>query len=137
MFGFGTPKEVKATLTALDEVQRRLSAKAAGPGHAAVALAVDQARMLAKSQAADTVASIRENGWSPGDLALLLVSKRASALAGSGHYHTYRGVPDPTGRGLQRVFELAGEEMVAGGFITEAEHRQDLADLKRQMAEVG
>lgn len=130
------PKEVKAALQALDE----LTPSFLTPDpfvHTAAKLILGEARQMIIQQAADTVASIREQSWKPRDLALLLISKRAFAHAASGTHHVYRGTPDQTGHAIKGIFTKAGSLMVASGFIQPSENHADIVALEKAMKEVG
>lgn len=131
------PKEVKAALEALDELTPAFLTTPDPYAHAAVKLVFGEARQMITRQAADTVASIRDQNWKPRDLALLLISKRAFAQASSGAHHVYRATPSPMGHALKGVFTKAGKQMVASGFIKPTEQLADLAELERAMKEVG
>ena len=130
------PKEVKATLQALEELTPSFTTP---DSYAQIALKLIfcEARRMITQQSADTVASIRDQNWKPRDLALLLVSKRAFAHATSGAHHVYRGVPNGTGHALKTIFTTAGSLMVASGFIQPSEQHADQVALEKAMKEVG
>ncbi|EJL32218.1 hypothetical protein PMI01_02598 [Caulobacter sp. AP07] len=130
------PKEVKATLQALEELKPSFTTP--DPfAHIAVKLVFGEARQMTIQQSADTVGSIRDQNWKPRDLALLLISKRAFAHAASGTHHVYRGTPDQTGHAIKAIFTKAGKLMVASGFIQPSEQHADQVALEKEMKEVG
>lgn len=132
MFGLFQPPELKATLAALDDLRLKFQ-----QDREAVEIAFGEARRRATTEKANTVASINGQGWKPRDLALLLVSKTAYRHAASGQHHIYRNAPTPVGNGLRSIFEQAGNEMVASGFIEQAENEADQRTLRQTMSEVG
>lgn len=132
MLGFFKPTELKATLKALDDLQPLFTQE-----REAVEIAFAEARRAAVREKPNTIASIRDQQWTPRDLALLLVSKMSFRHAASGNHHIYRNAPTPTGYALRGVFEQAGEAMVASGFIQQAEHEEDQRSIRKAMSEVG
>lgn len=132
MFGLFQPSEVKATLAALDDLRLKFHQDAQ-----AVEIAFSGARRVIQLEKANTIACVRDKGWKPRDLAALIVSKLVFKRAASGEYHVYRNAPTPVGVGLRSIFRQVGEEMVASGFIQQAEHEEDQAALRQAMAEVG
>jgi hypothetical protein len=130
------PKEVRATLQAVEELVPSFTTP--DPfAHIAVKLVFGEARQMITQQAADTVASIRDENWKPRDLALLLISKRAFAHAASGTHHIYRGTPNQTGQAIKAIFTTAGKLMVTSGFIQPSEQQADQVALEKAMKEVG
>lgn len=132
MFGLFRPAPLKAVLAAFDDLRPTFHQSAA-----AVELVFSDARSLAIRERGNTVASIKEQKWKPRDLALLLISKMAFRQAASGHHHIHRNRPTATGNALRAVFEQAGREMVASGFIPEAENEEDQRTIRKAMSEVG
>ena len=132
MFGLFQPPELKATLAALDDLRPSFKQDSQ-----AVEIAFGGARRMILMEKANTVACVRDRKWKPRDLALLVVSKLAFRRAASGEYHVYRNAPSPVGVGLRSIFDQVGEEMVASGFIEQAEHEEDKRTLRKAMSEVG
>lgn len=132
MFGLFQPPELKATLSALDDIRLKFQ-----EDREAVEIAFGEARHRTTTEKENTIASIQVQGWKPRDLALLLVSKAAYRHAASGQHHIYRNAPTPVGNGLRSIFEHAGNELVASGFIDQAENEADQRALRQAMAEVG
>lgn len=130
------PKEVKDALSAVKSLEGMFVVEDVISAQAPV-IVLNDVRQTIRQRHADTVASIREQGWNPRDLALLLISKRAFAHAASGAHHVYRATPGPVGLAMKAIFHRAGTEMVLSGFISEDDHQQDLRELEKAMREVG
>ena len=132
MFGLFRPGALTAVLAELDELRPKFQQP-----QEAVALVFDEARARVSREKVNTIASIRDQKWAPRDLALLLISKTAFRHAASGQHHIYRNAPTSTGSALRSIFEQAGREMVASGFIEQTENDEDQRTLLRAMSEVG
>jgi len=84
-----------------------------------------------------TIHSLSADGWQPTDLALLLLTRASSLALSSGHYHIYRGVLGGEGHGYLTIFRRSVKELVRSGFITPQEAEADIADLTKDITEVG
>ena len=84
-----------------------------------------------------TTASLVEDRLNPKGLIYLLITNVAYAELGTGRYHVYRGVLSMSGQQLLSAFIFSSERMIEHGVHDRVSHEFDLADLRKELSQIG
>lgn len=116
------PEELKATLRALDDLRSSFQ-----PDEPVVDTLFGEVRRTALKTRAKIIARVKHQGSSPRDVALLMISEGSCDWA----------VRKPGSQGeaaMQTVFALAGDAMVASGYLDDAQNQANKKSLREALS---
>ena len=87
--------------------------------------------------AKQTVHSIQIDKMKPDELALILITNVIATAIPSGHYHTYRGILNQQGGDMEKIWNLAVNELYEKGYYTKEKVDEDLDWLAKEIRLVG
>lgn len=123
------PKEVKRTCA---EIEAFLNENASACAELVRSEAISLARQRRK-----TVASIREDGMSCDQLALVLITNVLGRQLSSGRYHLYQGTLGSVANDMLKVWRGAVETMIDRGYYTKEEGLKDMRWVVREIENAG
>ena len=124
------PKEVKATLLALDMEEEKCNTNSAFK-----LIKKDVSKLICDSE--KTVISIKEEGFAPNTLVCLLMTNIISEHIVSCRYHTYRGILSFVGKDLLKLWDYAVNELHQLGHYDDIEADKDRKWIREQIKKNG
>ena len=124
------PKEVKATLLALDLEEDKCASNVA---FEIVKKGISERVCVSEN----TVASIKEDGLLPSTLIYILMTNVISAHLGSGRYHTYRGILSFNGKELLKLWDYAVDGLYQAGYYNDAKANEDRQWIRGEIKKIG
>jgi hypothetical protein len=128
--------EIRATLTALETVKKTFS-KTEAYAQSALEAACDQAKENAKRNNQSIIHTLETRKWTVENMALSLIAAVCAEALRSGRNHIFRGALSGIGTGYLEVFSRTLEKMIASGFVSEDDARRDLAQVRKDILNVG